>query len=173
MLWIYLVWLEHCRMYPLTMNQARRIPISSDYSMRLLWDPWYLIWHWLTWCSFDSLLCDSQGLRGYIYWERFETHYQPINHVICLSTPNASNCTNASMQQWLLSSYYTWMNEWMWCQIKMNLFFHSDNFWWINLKIHSGPLSTILCSLIIHGSQREFDLPWKWCISLTTLILMQ
>jgi hypothetical protein len=54
MLQTHLVLLDHCQMYPSSMIWARRIPVSSEYSMRLLRDPWHPISGWLMQCSFDS-----------------------------------------------------------------------------------------------------------------------
>jgi hypothetical protein len=109
----HLVQLERCQMYPLSMIWARRIPISSEYSMRLLRDPWHPIWGWLMQCSFDShhrvivkVSGDIAILQGMIR-DSLPTYQQ------CSLLPNSqSNCTNSSMWWWLLSIIHERTNEW-------------------------------------------------------------
>jgi hypothetical protein len=109
----HLVRLECCQIYPLSMIRARRIPPkSSEYSMRLLRDPWHPIWGWLMQCSFDShyRVIVERGLKGNILGmirDSLPTYQQ------CGLLPNSqSNCTNSSMWWWLLSIIHERTNEW-------------------------------------------------------------
>ena len=112
----HLVRLEHYQMYPLTMNRARRIPVSSEYSVRLLWDPWYPKWGWLTRCSFDSLLCDSRGLRGHILGTiRDSLPTYQLCGLLLNSRSNLCQLIHAMM----ITFDYTWMNGIYICKLRL------------------------------------------------------